>query len=169
MESYICGNCSSCMACLAIMLVILARHAMLHGSKYVHLACMLHVPNPSLHATTLRYLRQLLYLKLSFVGVDVLWATLDPHGNWACGRGRGNHYVRRWTPCVLVSVRNQPLHRGPSNRFRNFFWLLWRWKRVAVLSDFFDVERGVFRKQDKRGVFRKQDKRTRQEKKATAP
>ena len=58
----------------------LARHAMLHGSKYIHLACMLHVPNTSLHATTLRYLRQLLYLKLSSVGVDVLWATLDPHG-----------------------------------------------------------------------------------------
>ena len=68
--------------------------------------------------------------------------TVLPDDNWvcACGRGRGSHHVRGWTPCVLVFVRNQPLHRGPANRFRNFFWLLWGWKRGAVLSDFFEVE-----------------------------
>ena len=57
---------------------------------------MLHVPNTSLHATTLRYLRQLLYLKLSFVGVDVLWATLDPHGtNWETEIAK--------IPCIAVT------------------------------------------------------------------
>ena len=41
--------------------------------------------------------------------------------------------------CLSATSHYTP-PRGPANRFRNFFWLLWRWKRVAVLSDFFEVE-----------------------------
>ena len=69
----------------------------------------------------LRYERQLLGKKLSFVAEVVLWATLDPHGDVAWKAKKSYGYGR------CLGVRG---HDGCQKGF-GAFWSVWRVSRLA--------------------------------------